>query len=131
VFVRQGRGLFFFFFFLVFSSTFLQWSSLFEARLDCAIQSDPKTKHRRHQLLAGNFNSWDRVPMLHHSDDATGPPTWSPGYSTVSRNLIINSYGAGHGIDHDDGACCTMERVGMIVGVNCWKRLVRVWFNPS
>ena len=45
----------------------------------------------------GNFNSWDRTPILHLSDDATGEATWSPGYSTVTRNLIINSYGAGHG----------------------------------
>lgn len=42
--------------------------------------------------------------MLHLSADSTGIPTWSPGYSTVTRNLLINSYGAGHGIDHDDGS---------------------------
>ena len=52
----------------------------------------------------GNFNSWDRTPMLHNSSDATGEPSWTPGTSTVSRNLLINSYGAGHGIDHDDGS---------------------------
>ena len=52
----------------------------------------------------GNFNSWDRTPMLHQKHDTYGAPTWSPGFSHVSRNLIQNSYGAGHGVDHDDGS---------------------------
>ena len=55
-------------------------------------------------VFSGNFNSWDRTPMLHNTSDGTGPPTWTPGLSTVSRNVLINSYGAGHGIDHDDGS---------------------------
>ena len=84
----------------------------------------------------GNFNSWDRTPILHRSHDSwgawpavraltqtqhrtprpnglsccrririrSGPLSWSPGFSRVSRNLVQNSYGAGHGIDHDDGS---------------------------
>ena len=52
----------------------------------------------------GNFNSWDRTPILHLSGDDSGVPTWDPGESAVSRNLLINAYGAGHGIDHDDGS---------------------------
>ena len=52
----------------------------------------------------GNFNSWDRTPMLHNTSDSYGAPSWSPGVSTVARNLLVNSYGAGHGIDHDDGS---------------------------
>ncbi len=42
--------------------------------------------------------------MRHLSADTHGAPSWSPGWSTVTRNLLVNSYGAGHGIDHDDGA---------------------------
>ena len=42
--------------------------------------------------------------MLHKDQDASGASVWSPGMSTVSRNLLLNSYGAGHGIDHDDGS---------------------------
>ena len=41
--------------------------------------------------------------MRHLSADTHGAPSWSPGWSTVTRNLLVNSYGAGHGIDHDDG----------------------------
>ena len=52
----------------------------------------------------GNFNSWDRTPLLHLEHDSWGAESWSPGTSIIRRNLIQNSYGAGHGIDHDDGS---------------------------
>jgi hypothetical protein len=47
-------------------------------------------------------SSWDRVPVLHRSNDASGEGVWTPGLSTISGNFLLNSYGAGHGIDHDD-----------------------------
>ena len=62
----------------------------------------------------GNFNSWDRTPMLHLSDDSWGEQSWTPGWSTVTRNLLVNSYGAGHGIDHDDGSMMWQD-VGNVV----------------
>jgi hypothetical protein len=62
----------------------------------------------------GNFNSWDRVPVQHKSQDSTGVDSWSPGTSTISGNLLMNSYGAGHGIDHDDGSM-NYEDVGNVV----------------
>ena len=52
----------------------------------------------------GNFNSWDRTPLLHLDHDSWGSPSWSPGVSIIRHNLLQNSYGAGHGIDHDDGS---------------------------
>ena len=62
----------------------------------------------------GNLNSWDRVPVLHKSQDSTGEDSWSPGTSTIEGNLLMNSYGAGHGIDHDDGSM-NYEDVGNVV----------------
>jgi hypothetical protein len=56
---------------------------------------------------AGNFNSWDRTPVLHLSDDASGSDSWTPGRSTLSANLVLNSYGAGHGtVFHTFSAKC-------------------------
>lgn len=42
----------------------------------------------------------DRTPVLHRSADATGSNSWTPGLSTLSANLVLNSYGAGHGHSH-------------------------------
>lgn len=42
--------------------------------------------------------------MLHNASDSSGDGVWAPGLSTFARNLLLNSYGAGHGIDHDDGS---------------------------
>ena len=52
--------------------------------------------------------------MLHLSEDSHGAQSWSPGWTTVTRNLLVNSYGAGHGIDHDDGSMFWQD-VGNVV----------------
>ena len=52
----------------------------------------------------GAFNSWDRTPMRFRSADSHGDPSWTPGETAISRNLVLNSYGGSHNIDHDDGS---------------------------
>jgi len=41
----------------------------------------------------GNVNSWDRTPMLHLTQDNSGPATWSPGMSTVRLNVPTDGAG--------------------------------------
>uniref|UniRef100_A0A7S4ESR3 Right handed beta helix domain-containing protein n=1 Tax=Chrysotila carterae TaxID=13221 RepID=A0A7S4ESR3_CHRCT len=53
----------------------------------------------------GLFNSWDRTPLRSREGDLpTGKPVDTPGTSTLTRNLLVNAYGSGHGFDHDDGS---------------------------
>eukprot|EP00039_Didymoeca_costata_P000835 m.47452 g.47452 ORF g.47452 m.47452 type:complete len:946 (-) comp10503_c0_seq1:149-2986(-) len=52
----------------------------------------------------GALNCWDRTPMRHLSDDTHGDPTWTPGWTTITKNLVLNSYGGSHNLDFDDGS---------------------------
>jgi hypothetical protein len=60
--------------------------------------------------------------MLHNASDSYGPPSWEPAMTTMTRNLLINSYGAGHGIDHDDGENGAGCALICLRAINCLSR---------
>lgn len=50
----------------------------------------------------GPINTWDRQPFY---SDLRGPAgSWNPLFSTISRNVIIATYGSSQGVDNDDGS---------------------------
>ena len=50
----------------------------------------------------GAINSWDRQPFS--SDLRDGTPSFVPTPRNISYNFIISNYGAGSGLDNDDGS---------------------------
>ena len=63
--------------------------------------------HRAFTLIqkinAGPIYSWDRIPYATTVRDGT-TSSITPGWITVSRNLIVANYNAGWAVDNDDGS---------------------------
>ena len=53
-------------------------------------------------LLAGNFNSWDRLPFI---TNATGTVGTAVVPTVMERNFVISNYASTWPIDHDDCSC--------------------------